>query len=294
MNDPTETTETESAEPVESLLDVPDPQPDLPLVVGVRLRAGGPIYDFDPGPLVLRRYDRVMVDTDRGPALGTVEVAPLRRRTPRRLQRVVELADPRDLGHEDEELQRQRELQRSVLALIRERELPIKLVKAHLAATGDKVSVFYASEERFEHRHLARDLASALGLRIEMRQIGARDEARQSGGVGVCGRELCCSSWLREFEAVSVKMAKAQDLALNFPKLAGQCGRLKCCLRYEYQTYVELRRELPKVGRKVESTKGDGKVVRQSILKQTVTVRLEDDELVEVSLEELVERRPDA
>jgi cell fate regulator YaaT (PSP1 superfamily) len=293
MNEPTEP--TEPSEPTESLLDTADTEAELPLVVGVRLRSGGPVYDFDPGPLALRRFDRVIVDTDRGPALGTVEVLPLRRRPPRRLQRVVGFADPRDLGHEDTELQRRQGLQLSAVTLIREREVPIKLVKAELAPAGDKVTVFYACEERFEHRNLARDLSSALGLRVEMRQIGARDEARQAGGVGVCGRELCCSSWLKEFEAVSVKMAKAQDLTLNFAKLAGQCGRLKCCLRYEYQTYVELRRELPKVGKMVESTKGDGKVVRQSILKQTVTVRRdEDDEMVEVSLEELVERRPDA
>jgi cell fate regulator YaaT (PSP1 superfamily) len=292
MSDPTEP--SAPTEPVESLLDAPR-EPELPFVVGVRLRAGGPINDFDPGPVTLRRFDRVMVDTDRGPALGTVEVPPLRRRAPRRLQRVVDFADPRDLVREDAGLQRRHELQRNALLLIRERELPIKLVKVDPATAGDKVTVFYACEERFEHRNLARDLASTLGLRVEMRQIGARDEARQAGGVGVCGRELCCSSWLREFEAVSVKMAKAQDLALNFSKLAGQCGRLKCCLRYEYETYVELRRELPKVGKSVESTKGDGKVVRQSILKQTVTLRRdEDDELVEVSLEELVERRPDA
>jgi cell fate regulator YaaT (PSP1 superfamily) len=285
----------EPGESTESLLDTVDTTPELPLVVGVRLRAGGPLYDFDPGPLPLRRYDRVLVDTDRGPALGTVEVAPQRRRAPRRLQRVVGFADPRELGHEDADLQRRQGWHLSAVTLIRERGLPIKLVKVEPAPAGDKVTVFYACEERFEHRNLARDLTSTLGLRVEMRQIGARDEARQAGGVGVCGRELCCSSWLKEFEPVSVKMAKAQDLALNFSKLAGQCGRLKCCLRYEYKTYVELRRELPKVGRMVESTKGDGKVVRQSVLKQTVTVRRnEDDELIEISLEELVERDPDA
>jgi len=270
------------------------PETDLPLVVGVRLRTGGSIYDCDTESHLLRRFDRVIVDTGHGPALGTIVIGPTRRRPHRRLHRVIGPADDRDLRHEDGQLQRRQELERSVLELIRGRELPIKLVKVDGTSADEKVTVFYACEERFEHRGLARDLSAALALRVEMRQIGSRDEARTAGGVGVCGRELCCSSWLKEFEAVSVKMAKAQDLALNFSKLAGQCGRLKCCLRYEYQTYVELRRTLPKVGKKVQSVKGDGEVVRLSLLKQTVTVRRdEDDELVEVSLEELVERGPD-
>ena len=220
----------------------------LPLVVGVRLRAGGPVYDFDPGDLVLGRDERVLVETDRGPAVGVVVAPPLRRPSNRRLHRVLQRADARDLAVEDDQLQRQQELRRSVLEHFRQRELPIKLVRVDRPAEGGRAVVFYASEERFEHRDLARELSNVLALRVEMRQIGARDEAKTAGGLGVCGRELCCSSWLREFQAVSVKMAKAQGLALNFSKLAGQCGRLKCCMRYEYQTYLELRRDLPAVG----------------------------------------------
>jgi cell fate regulator YaaT (PSP1 superfamily) len=206
----------------------------------------------------------------------------------------LQRADPRDLSFEDDQLQRQHDLRRTVLQVFRERTLPIKLVKVDRPADGGRVIVFYASEERYEHRDLARDLSATLGMRVEMRQIGARDEARVAGGIGVCGRELCCSSWLREFQAVSVKMAKAQGLALNFSKLAGQCGRLKCCMRYEYQTYLELRRDLPAVGTRIESVKGNGEVVNQSLLKQTVRVRRDEDgELFDVTLDELVERRQD-
>jgi len=271
------------------------PTPELlPLVVSVRLRPGGPVYDFDPGALVLARDDRVLVETERGPSLGTVAAPPLRRPTGRRLHRVLQLADPRDLAVEDDQLQRQHDLRRSVLQAFRERELPIKLVKVERPPEGGRAFVFYASEERYEHRDLARDLTSLLGLRVEMRQIGARDEAKTAGGIGVCGRELCCSSWLREFQAVSVKMAKAQGLALNFSKLAGQCGRLKCCMRYEYQTYLELRRDLPAVGQRVETVKGNGEVVSQSLLKQIVRVRRDEDgEVFDVTLDELVERRQD-
>jgi cell fate regulator YaaT (PSP1 superfamily) len=128
-----------------------------------------------------------------------------------------------------------------------------------------------------------------------MRQIGARDETRLIGGLGPCGRELCCSSWLREFDAVSIKMAKAQDLSLNPSKLAGMCGRLKCCLRYEYDTYLALRRDLPKVGKHVQTIKGNGEVIRQIVLKQRVVVQLDEDgTLAECTLEDLVERKPDA
>ena len=127
-----------------------------------------------------------------------------------------------------------------------------------------------------------------------MKQIGARDETKMLGGVGPCGRELCCSTWLREFQAVSVRMAKEQGLSLNPSKLSGMCGRLKCCLRYEYDTYLELRRELPKVGAEVTSLKGDGVVVRHNVLKQTAIVRRADDGVeVEVTLEDLVEKRAD-
>jgi cell fate regulator YaaT (PSP1 superfamily) len=168
-------------------------------------------------------------------------------------------------------------------------------VKVETAFDGSRVTVYVAADEKLELRDVARDLGQAFSNRVEVKQIGARDEARVAGGVGVCGRELCCSSWLKEFQAVSVKMVKAQGLSLNPSKLAGQCGRLKCCMRYEYQTYVELRRTLPGVGAIVESVKGNGKVVGLSILKQSVTIQLEGEGgRVEATLEDLVTRRPDA
>jgi len=129
-------------------------------------------------------------------------------------------------------------------------------------------------------------------MRVEVKQIGARDETKVTGGMGPCGRELCCSSWLQEFQPVSVKMAKEQGLSLNPAKLAGMCGRLKCCLRYEFQTYVELRRGLPKVGARVSSVKGDGTIVRQNVLRQTVVLRRAEDEVeVEATLDDLVAPR---
>jgi len=266
-----------------------------PLIVGIRFRPAGQIYDFDPGPLLLQRDDRVLVETEHGPALGTVAVAPQRRAASRPLHRVVKKADARDLAREDRNLQRERELYRTALGLIRGHAVALKLVKVENAFDGSKVTFFVAAEERVDFRNLVHELGELLHVRVDMKQIGARDEAKVAGGLGVCGRELCCSSWLREFQAVTVKMVKEQGLSLNPSKLAGQCGRLKCCMRYEYATYHELKRALPAVGVPVESVKGDGRVVRHNILRQTVVVRRDEDGVeVEATLEDLVTRRADA
>jgi cell fate regulator YaaT (PSP1 superfamily) len=263
--------------------------------VGVRFRPSGRIYDFDPGPLLLARDDRVLVETERGPALGTVVVPARSVAATRGLARVIKKADARDLAREDQNLQRERQHHHAALEFLRGRDLPLKLVKAESAFDGSKVTFFFAGEERQDLRDLGRDLAQLLHTRVEVKQIGARDETKAIGGVGPCGRELCCSSWLQEFQPVSVKMAKEQSLSLNPSKLAGMCGRLKCCLRYEYQTYVELRRALPAVGARVESVKGNGTVVRQNVLRQTVVVRRAEDEVeVEATRDDLVAPRADA
>jgi len=154
------------------------------------------------------------------------------------------------------------------------------------------VVFYFIAEGRIDFRDLVRDLANTLRVRVEMKQIGARDETKVTGGVGPCGRELCCSSFLRDFDAVTVKMAREQGLALNPSRLAGMCGRLKCCLKYEYGTYLELKKSLPNLGRRVQSVKGDGKVVRQNILKQTVMIALDNEgPVIEATLEDLVTSR---
>jgi cell fate regulator YaaT (PSP1 superfamily) len=271
------------------------PRPSSTLAVGVRFRTSGRIYEFDPGPLFLARDDRVLVETERGAALATVVVPPRPRTTGRALQRVIKKADSRDLSREDQNLQRERQQHHAALELLRRRGMPLKLVKAESAFDGSKVTFFFAADDRLDLRELGRELGELLRTRVETRQIGARDETKVIGGVGPCGRELCCSSWLQEFQPVSVKMAKEQGLSLNPSKLAGMCGRLKCCLRYEYQTYVELRHALPAVGASVESVKGSGVVVRQNVLRQTVIVRRAEDQVeVEATRDDLVALRPGA
>ncbi len=266
-------------------------------VVGVQFRYAGQIHQYDAGALPLTAGDRVIVQGDRGHDLGTVAVAPrpvAARDLGAALPRVVKKADQRELGREQVNLQRAREAEQVCLHRIRERRLRMKLIKAESVFDASKITFFFFSESRVDFRDLVRDLAQTLHTRIEMKQIGNRDETKVIGGVGPCGRELCCSSWLREFSAVSVKMAKEQGLSLNPSKLAGMCGRLKCCLKYEYDTYLELGRALPSIGQSVSSVKGDGVVTRQHVLKQTVVIRRDEDGVeVEAQLEDLVEKKAD-
>lgn len=267
-------------------------------VVDVRFRVAGRAGAFDAGSLDLAMHDLVVVQTERGPELGEVIGQP-RQRWPneldQRLPRVMRQADERDLSRADHNRAQERRAQGTFASLAAKHKLDAKLIRVDYRFDGGKAVFYFMAESRIDFRALVRDLAQALHTRIEMRQIGDRDETRLIGGIGPCGRELCCSSWLREFAAVSVKMAKEQDLSLNPSKLAGMCGRLKCCLRYEYDTYLALRRGLPRIGRRVQSVKGDGEVVKHLTLKQHVLVRRDDDGLVvECSLEDLVERRPDA
>lgn len=281
--------------PPSSVEETPAPEPVS--VVGVQFRPTGQTYDYDAGSIPLRLGDRVVVQAARGTALGVVAVPPhpVDPRIARGLPRVIKRADHRELAREEANRRRAADAQRICLHRVREHGLPMKLLKTETTYDGSKMIFFFFAEERVDFRELVRDLAQTLHMRIEMKQLGHRDETKMIGGVGPCGRELCCSSWLREFSSVSVKMAKEQGLSLNPSKLAGMCGRLKCCLRYEYETYLELGRALPAVGRTVESTKGTGVVVRQNLLKQTVIIRRTDDEgEVEAALEDLVAKKPGA
>lgn len=272
--------------------------PELPRIVAVSLLPVGHLHNYLAGDLALKRGDRVVVEGESGTRIGTVEIEP---HEPARtldltsMAPVLRLAGDGDLDSEAENLEREASARRLCLHRIRERNLPMKLVSVEYVLDGRKAVFYFTAENRVDFRELVRDLANTLRVRVEMKQIGARDETKATGAMGPCGRELCCSSWLRDFEAVTVKMAREQGLALNPSRLAGMCGRLKCCLRYEYATYLELRRGLPNVGKRVQSVKGDGKVLRQNILKQTVLVqRDEDGGVVEVTMEDLVAARPQA
>jgi cell fate regulator YaaT (PSP1 superfamily) len=276
-------------------LDPFDSQPDQPKIVAVSLQPIGHLYNFLSGGLDLKRGDRVVVDSEIGARIATVEVEPHEPALTldlRELKPVMRLAEERDLRVEEDTLSREAYAERLCAERIRQRGLPMKLVTVDYTYDGRKAVFYFTAENRVDFRELVRDLAQTLRVRVEMKQIGHRDETKVTGALGPCGRELCCSSWLRDFDSVTVKMAREQGLALNPSRLAGMCGRLKCCLRYEYATYLELKRTLPNTGKRVESVKGNGKVVRQNILKQTVLIQLDEEGgVVEATLDELVDMR---
>lgn len=265
-------------------------------LVGVMFHRVGPVHVYDAGDLELRWGDVVVVATDDGQRLGTVTAVPSSdqpRTEP--VRRVLRKATEHDFDRDDRLHQREREALRLCLTRIHEHALPMKLVRVEQTPDGSKIVFYFYSEGRVDFRNLVRELAQALHARIEMKQIGSREEAKMIGAMGPCGRELCCATFLRDPGGVSVKMAKAQGLSLNPSKLSGMCGRLKCCLRYEYDTYLELGRTLPAVGKKVLSIHGSGVVQRQNILRQTVVLQLDESgAFVEASLEDLVVAKHEA
>jgi len=273
-------------------------QPETPKIVAVSLQRTGHLYSFLSAGLALKRGDRVVIESDVGTRIGTVEIEPQEPALTldiSQLKPVIRLAEERDTRVEEDTLSREASAERLCAERIRQRGLQMKLVTVDYNLDGRKAVFYFSADNRVDFRELVRDLAQALRVRVEMKQIGHRDETKVIGAIGPCGRELCCSSWLRDFDSVTVKMARDQGLALNPSRLAGMCGRLKCCLRYEYATYQELKRSLPNPGKRVESVKGNGKVLRQNILKQTVLIQLEEDGgVVEATLTDLVDTRHSA
>jgi cell fate regulator YaaT (PSP1 superfamily) len=270
-------------------------QPEPPKIVAISLQRTGHLYSFLSAGLALKRGDRVLVESDVGTRIGTVEIEPhepARTLDLGQLKPVIRLVEDSDAHVEEDTLSREAHAERLCAERIRQRDLSMKLVTVDYSLEGRKAVFYFSADHRVDFRELVRDLAQALRVRVEMKQIGHRDETKVIGAIGPCGRELCCSSWLRDFDSVTVKMARDQGLALNPSRLAGMCGRLKCCLRYEYASYLELKRTLPNPGKRVESVKGNGKVLRQNVLKQTVLIQLEEDGgVVEATLEDLVDTR---
>ncbi len=259
-------------------------------IVSVKFRTAGKHYDFLCDGLSLSVHDQVIVETDRGLALGTVTTAPREcesDRAPDKLKSVLRLATPEDIALADASESKEKEAFEFCLKRIQVRRMEMKLVRAEYLFDASKIIFYFTADGRVDFRDLVKDLAQHFRTRIEMRQIGVRDEAKITGGIGICGRTLCCCSFLVNFAPVSVKMAKEQNLALNPSKISGQCGRLLCCLNYEYETYREYRKELPKCGLRVVVDGHEGTVVSQNVLSRRVTVRREDNSTVEVPVDQL-------
>jgi cell fate regulator YaaT (PSP1 superfamily) len=259
--------------------------------VGIRFKSSGKVYDFDCGAFVLKPGDRVIVETEQGLGIATVAVAPLAyeaKPSDRPLKKIYRLAAAKDFEQLDKNLADEKTAHSYCVDCIKELGLKMNLFSVEKSFDGNKYTFFFTSEGRVDFRQLVKMLVKELGARIEMRQVGIRNQAKMCGGIGRCGRELCCSAFLDKFEPVSIRMAKEQSLSLNPTKISGQCGRLMCCLTYEFETYQNLKKELPKIGKSVTTVSGKGKVIRHNALCNRITVRLEDGLEVETPVNQLI------
>ncbi len=267
----------------------------MPRIVTLQFSTAGKMYDFNAGDLDLAPHDRVLVETDRGVAMATVVTAPMERseeETPPGLVTVMRIATLADMETLKRNAIKEKEAYDFCNRRIMERAMEMKLVRVEYLFDGSKAIFYFTADGRVDFRVLVKDLAHTFHTRIEMRQIGVRDESKMVGGIGICGRELCCCSWLRDFQPVSVKMAKEQNLALNPSKISGQCGRLLCCLDYEYDTYCTLRKTFPKCGKRVKTDSVSGTVDKLNILTGNITLRLDDGKLIVVNKVEITGEAP--
>lgn len=253
-------------------------------VIGVRFRTAGKIYFFSPGKLEIKRGDHVIVETARGVEFGNVVTGPKEvedDQITQPLKSVIRVATEEDYKTEEKNRKKEKEAFDICLEKIHKHGLEMKLIDAEYTFDNNKVLFYFTADGRIDFRELVKDLAAVFRTRIELRQIGVRDETKIRGGIGVCGRELCCHTYLSEFAPVSIKMAKEQNLSLNPSKISGVCGRLMCCLTNEEETYEELNSRLPAVGDNVTTPEGlRGEVSSLSVLRQLVkvVVTLDNDE----------------
>ncbi|MCP4669114.1 MAG: stage 0 sporulation family protein [Deltaproteobacteria bacterium] len=260
-------------------------------IVGIQFKSRGKTYDFESGHFVLKKGDKVMVITKEGPAIGCVCTEPQSKDVnmpDRPLKKVFRLATQEEI----ERYEKNGELEDDVYAYcyqrIRVRALPMCLVSIKRRFDGSKIVVYFTADGRVDFRELVKDLVGKYRTRIEMKQIGVRHEAKMVGGLGTCGQALCCSTFLNTFAPVTIKMAKEQNLSLNPTKISGMCGRLMCCLNYEYQYYEKKKKAFPKIGKQVMTKQGEGKVIRQNVLKETLSVLLESGGEIEISPRDIV------
>lgn len=255
-------------------------------VIGVRFRTAGKIYFFDPLKFDVKRGDHVIVETARGIEYGTVVGDPKEVEDDKVIQPlkpVLRVATARDTEQENANKQKEREAFKICLEKIKKHKLDMKLIDAEYTFDNNKVLFYFTADGRIDFRELVKDLASVFKTRIELRQIGVRDETKIMGGIGICGRTLCCHAHLSEFVPVSIKMAKEQNLSLNPTKISGMCGRLMCCLKHEEETYEYLNRKLPNVGDYVTTDDGlKGEVHSVNVLRQLVKVLIENNDEKEI------------
>ena len=251
-------------------------------IVGVRFKRLGKIYFFDPKWLEVKKGEYIVVETSQGEEIAEV-VVPNRMIEEEKivapLKKVLRLASPRDLKHAEECRKKEKEAFELCNQKIKEHNLEMTLTDVEYKFDNSKILFYFTADGRIDFRELVKDLASIYKTRIELRQIGVRDEVKRIGGNGVCGRELCCCTFLSDFETVSIKMAKEQNISLNPSKISGNCGRLMCCLKYEQEVYEEKLAKLPNIGAIVKTPDGNGEVDNIEILKEIVRVKFKNGDI---------------
>ncbi len=269
-------------------------------IIGVRFRQAGKIYYFDPAGIEnIKMKDKIIAETIKGVEMGTVYIEPTQmsdEMIPAALKPIMRIATPEDEEAYKANKEKEKEAYDICLKKIAKHELAMKLISAEYTFDRNKLLFYFTADGRIDFRELVKDLASVFRTRIELRQIGVRDETKLRGGIGICGRELCCHSFLSEFAPVSIKMAKEQNLSLNPTKISGVCGRLMCCLKNEEEAYEYLNKNLPNVGSQVKTPEGaTGEVIGVSVLKQRVKVLVSNEgderEVKEYDVKELKFRR---
>lgn len=262
----------------------------MPDIVGVRFKRAGKIYYFDPAGIDMDVGEWVVLDTGRGPELGRVVIAPkqvLANEITEPLKPVMRKAEDEDLNKRGELVPKEQEYLEKCREISAKLGLPMKFISANYNLDGSRITIFFSAEGRVDFRDLLKELTASGKSRIELRQVGPRDEAKLVGGYGRCGLPLCCTSHLSELTPVSIRMAKEQDLPLNPTKISGVCGRLLCCLGYESAQYHSLKENLPPVGQQVTTSAGTATVIGGNPLKQTVLVKFESEATAELPVEEI-------
>jgi cell fate regulator YaaT (PSP1 superfamily) len=262
-------------------------------VVGIRFKPAGKVYDFDSGAFVLHRGNYVVVETEQGLGLGTVVTPPVpyegsaASRSGKPLKKVFRLASQDDFQQKEKILETEKTAHTYCLSCIRDLGLKMILFSVESAFDASKLTFFFTSDGRVDFRQLVKMLVKKFGVRVEMRQVGIRNQAKMCGGIGRCGREICCSAFIEKFGPVSIRMAKDQGLSLNPTKISGQCGRLMCCLTFESKMYQAVREKFPKIGLTVTTKSGKGKVVRHNAIFDRIAVRLDNGQEIEAGIDEI-------
>jgi cell fate regulator YaaT (PSP1 superfamily) len=267
----------------------------MPRVVSVCFRRAGRGYRFDAGDLDVKPGDRVVARTARGIEIGAVRTSPTEMPAPEgeaELRSIVRTATEDDLRKDEENAAREREAMEVAVEQVAKHGLPMKLIEAQITLDRSRIVIHFSAEGRVDFRALVRDLARALRARVELHQVGVRDEAKMRGGLGHCGRLLCCATFLTHFDPVGIKMAKEQDISLNPQKISGVCGRLMCCLNFEYAHYREAKQCLPKTGSRVETDRGPGKLTEVNVLRNRVVVALDEGGHLELPTAAVARHQP--